>query len=123
MRIKDLVTEATETAASKGWHNNPVHIPESLCLIHSEVSEALEAHRVGLDTTVLRLQCDCYPEPPHYICGCTTYKPEGLPSELADVVIRVAHLCGRLGIDLEKELRIKMDYNKTRSYRHGGKKV
>lgn len=48
-------------------------------------------------------------------------KPEGLGSELADIIIRVCDDAGALGIDLAAELRAKLDYNRTRSHKHGGK--
>jgi hypothetical protein len=38
-------------------------------------------------------------------------------------VIRILDLCGALGIDLEEAMRMKHEYNKTRPYRHGGKKA
>lgn len=50
-------------------------------------------------------------------------KPEGFPSEIADAFIRLADLCGYLNIDIDTEVKLKMAYNETRSYRHGGKKV
>lgn len=34
--------------------------------------------------------------------------------ELADAVIRIADLCGHLGIDLEAAIDLKMAYNETR---------
>jgi NTP pyrophosphatase (non-canonical NTP hydrolase) len=79
----------------KGWHDEPREIGTALALIHSEVSEALEADRKGWE--------------------------ENFREELADVVIRIGDLCGELGIDLEKEIRIKMDYNRQRPYKHGKK--
>jgi NTP pyrophosphatase (non-canonical NTP hydrolase) len=79
-------------------------IPEKLCLIHSEVSEALEDYRNG------NLQADYEGS-----------KPVGFPSELADILIRVFDLAGALGIDLDKAVAEKMSYNQTRSHRHGGK--
>ena len=51
------------------------------------------------------------------------YKPEGFGIEMADVFIRLADLCGLLGIDLDEMLRIKAAYNTKRPYRHGGKTV
>lgn len=51
------------------------------------------------------------------------HKPCGFPSELADVVIRVATLAARMDIDLNTAITEKLLYNRTRSYLHGGKKV
>lgn len=49
-------------------------------------------------------------------------KPEGVAVELADCMIRILDYCGHAGIDIEEAIRIKHEYNKTRPYRHGGKK-
>lgn len=51
------------------------------------------------------------------------FKPEGFSIEVADCIIRLADLCGLLGIDLEKALALKQSYNTKRPYRHGGKAV
>ena len=48
-------------------------------------------------------------------------KPEGVPVELADIVIRVMDLAEEVGIDLEHEVIAKLDFNLTRSRMHGGK--
>ena len=50
-------------------------------------------------------------------------KPEGVASELADTVIRIADMCGALGIDLEAAIVAKVAYNAGRPYRHGGKRL
>lgn len=49
-------------------------------------------------------------------------KPEGIPIELADAIIRILDYCGYAGIDIEAAILQKHEYNKTRPYRHGGKK-
>ena len=46
-------------------------------------------------------------------------KPVGLPTELADVVIRVAHICGHRKIDLTGAIQRKLKFNKTRPHKHG----
>jgi NTP pyrophosphatase (non-canonical NTP hydrolase) len=80
-------------------------VPERLCLIHSEVSEALEAYRDG-DNDLRFTEGG---------------KPEGIPSELADIVIRVADMAAYLGIDLDAAIKAKMAYNATRPHKHGRK--
>lgn len=50
-------------------------------------------------------------------------KPEGVPSELADTVIRILDTAEAYGIDLGFEIERKMRYNETRAFRHGGRLV
>ena len=109
MDIKTLIEESHATAKEKGWWDSPKRkVPELIALIHSEVSEALEAYRIG------EVDTKWYGE---------NGKPEGVVVELADTVIRIADLCGEFGLDLESALTEKMAYNKTRTHRHGNKRV
>jgi NTP pyrophosphatase (non-canonical NTP hydrolase) len=39
--------------------------------------------------------------------------------ELADIAIRLGDLCGGLKIDIETEIKKKMEKNKSRPYKHG----
>ena len=112
MTIETLIVESNQTAKSKGWWDDPDrNIGEILALIHSEVSEALEVYRLkGKDS----LKENWLNE---------KGKPEGFTVELADVVIRIADLCGELGLDLESALTTKLSYNQSRPYRHGNKKA
>ena len=50
-------------------------------------------------------------------------KPEGVPTELADVVIRILDYCGRVGIDMQSIMAQKHAFNLQRPYRHGNKRV
>jgi NTP pyrophosphatase (non-canonical NTP hydrolase) len=110
--IETLIRESNQTAKSKGWWDDPDrNIGEILALIHSEVSEALEVYRLkGKDS----LKENWLHE---------NGKPEGFTVELADVIIRIADLCGELDLDLESALITKLSYNQSRPYRHGNKKA
>lgn len=106
--LNELCDHAHKLAREKGWYDGGErNVPEMLALIHSEVSEMLEAYRVG--DMGLRIG--------------ETGKPEGFEAEAADVVIRIADLCGYLGINLAMAVWRKDAYNATRPHRHGGKKA
>jgi NTP pyrophosphatase (non-canonical NTP hydrolase) len=49
-------------------------------------------------------------------------KPCGIPTELADVVIRIMGFCERYDIQLQSVIEEKLTYNAKRGFRHGGKK-
>jgi len=66
-------------------------VPAALCLIHSELSEALECYRDN--------------------------KPIG--EELADTLIRTLDLAAKLDIDIGTEIENKMKKNKSRPFKHG----
>lgn len=125
MTLRELVDNAHAMSRSKGWYDGDDavrNVPEMLALIHSEVSEALEAYRVYDMDPRTRPCCDLYEHGHRQGCQLVG-KPEGFPSELADVIIRIGDLCGYLGIDLEAAVTEKMAYNATRTHRHGGKRA
>jgi len=112
MTITELVDAAAANAKEKGWHEPVPSVGEAIALMHSELSEALEEARNGMDKDQIYL---INVETP----TGRTEKPEGMPIELADAVIRIADFCGLHGIDLEHAIKLKMAYNLTRPRRHG----
>lgn len=51
-----------------------------------------------------------------------TLKPEGIPSELADIIIRVFDAAVEYNIDIEGAVIDKMIFNLSRPFKHGGKR-
>ena len=112
MTISDLMQESHTTSVAKGWWDNPNrNIGELLALVHSEISEALEAYRIQGESGLKDIW--------HNKDG----KPEGFTVELADTLIRIFDMCAAYELDLEDALKIKLEFNKSRSYRHGNKKA
>lgn len=204
MNIMDMVNNVHENAVNHGWWETERPMAETLSLIISEWSEALEEYRAGRpmvwhackndarnEDVIPCEQCpDCHFK--KYECKAIDPKPEGIAVELIDGVIRIFDLIGAMkvrvrsdvtiatipqqfnksfrskiaaysvpelcfalssatckandtnrecatsalmsavayvviwlgenGVDVEKTLMDKHEYNKNRPYRHGGKK-
>lgn len=103
MTIADLVEDSWQVAEDHGFHSGRTNTRDDtivrLCLIHSEVSEAVqEVKRHGVDS-------------PEVLSD--------LSMELADILIRVGDLCGCLGLNLEGAVKTKMDANRLRPKFYG----
>lgn len=106
--ISELQATVHQNALAAGWWAGSHRtFGDLIALCHSELSEALEEYRDG-----------CQPNHRYESVGG---KPEGIPYELADVIIRILDMAGYYGIDLEGAIAEKLAYNLTRGYRHGGK--
>lgn len=99
-KLRDICYKASFDA---GWHTNletgellDRNKGEMLCLIHSEISEAMEGERKGLMDDHL----------PH----------RSMPEvELADAVIRIMDYAGRFNYDLGGAIMEKLEYNSKRA--------
>lgn len=73
---------------------------EKIALVHSELSEALEANRKNLASDHL----------PHRT---------GVEEEFADAIIRICDLAQRMNISLADVILEKLEFNQTRPFKHG----
>ena len=87
--LKKIQEEVYQNKVDKGW--NITDINKEFCLTYGEVAEAYEAWRK---------------------------KQDDVGEELADVVIYLLGLAEILDIDLEKEIKDKVEKNKHREYKN-----
>ncbi|MDH3585038.1 MAG: hypothetical protein OER86_12570 [Phycisphaerae bacterium] len=102
--LSDLASEIREINEANGWSvlraedwSDRYKVPGILALVHSEISEALEGFRAD--------------------------DRENFLEEMADVLIRVLDCVGGLTADFDSVVRAKLEKNRRRSHRHGGKRV
>lgn len=108
--INELIDACYGQAKQKGFWDVPAGIQptiwgalkraEKIALLHSELSETLEAVRK--------------PQESEKLPGFTLEE-----EELADVAIRLFDYCGGFNIRLADAIKAKMAYNANRPHRHG----
>lgn len=102
--LDELATRIRDVNRANGWNvfkteewGNQYKIPGILALIHSEVSEALEAFRRD--------------------------DGENFTEELADILIRVLDVAGGMTDQFQEVVEAKIQKNSKRGHRYGGKRL
>lgn len=101
--LREFQKKVHQIAISKGWWDNASPIGTRIALMHSELSEALEADRLN--------------NPP----DDKIPKFSGIEAELADTIIRILDTAEADGFDVIGAMIAKAEMNAGRSYKHGGK--
>lgn len=100
---KAVQADCYQNAVEKGWWEEDRGDATCIALMYSELSEALEGSRHGNPPS------DKIPE------------FSSMEEELADTVIRIMDLAGKRGYRISEAILAKMEYNKGRPHKHGGK--
>lgn len=96
MSIIQMMARIHQQNKEMGWWDNPREMGTLLCLVHSEISEAMEGERKNLMDDHL----------PHRSM---------LEVELADAMIRIMDIAASRGLDLAGAIVEKVDYNRKRA--------
>lgn len=130
MTLNALASQVHLWAVGKGFWDGDFdsrNFGEMVALSHSELSEALEAHRNGEPAVWYRHDKSCVHVvlnrlydliPDRDDCTCVP-KVEGWAAEYIDTVIRIVDTLGAAHIDADDVFQRKMAYNEGRPYRHG----
>jgi NTP pyrophosphatase (non-canonical NTP hydrolase) len=107
VRINETAEVIHKNSVAHGFYDEPRTFDRHMMLIVGEATEAHEEFRSGRHFTEI------------YYNAENLHKPEGIPVELADIIIRVLDTAYHLGIDIGAAMKLKHEYNVTRPYKHG----
>ena len=121
MEIRELQRRIHRNAIDKGFWYKPHNFGNDLILIVSELGECIEAHRCG-DFCDMEAYNELMTNETYDFETCfKKYVKDTVQDEVADAFIRILDMCEYYGIDLQKHVELKMEYNAKRERLHGKK--
>lgn len=124
MTINEGIAKSHNTAVEKGFWDKEWNLGEKLMLVTSELGEALEADRTGKYANTQKfnefLATGKYTSE-EYVAAFKENLKDSFEDEMADAIIRLFDLAGKMNIDLEYHIQHKMNFNSTRDKLHGKK--
>ena len=118
--LNDAAKQIHEDNKRKGFWDSERETGTLLMLCVSELSEALEADRKHRFANIKLYEAvDQTERSSHDVFSFESTIKDTFEDELADTVIRILDLCGARGIDIEKHINLKLQYNRSRERMHG----
>lgn len=119
--LNELSQQIYEGNKQRGFNVAKENVGQTLMLVVSELAEALEADRKNkhaeMDAFEFRSEDRKCSE--DFKCDFKELIKDSFEDEIADAIIRLFDLCGGLNIDIERHIKLKLEYNETREYKHG----
>lgn len=119
--LNDAAKQIHEDNKRKGFWDKERNVGEMLMLVTSELGGAMEAHRKGLFVRWEDWE-NGYSKQENIEqkkAGFELHVKDKFEDEIADAVIRLLDMSAGLGIDLERHINAKVEYNKLRERLHG----
>lgn len=120
MNLNELAAEIHAENKLRGFDVSTEPFPQPVMMIVTELSEAVEADMIGKraphdwDWEVGDDETES-----DFIGDFMYDVKDSVEDELADALIRLLDLTAALGIDIDKHVRLKRRYNKSRPWKHG----
>lgn len=120
--INELKERAYKIACEHGWYDVEHSVIHELMLIITELSEAVNADRkmkYAQREMFERESVTPQPHPEKHWCFCfRTFIKDTVEDELADAVIRILSLAGKVGAELQEELFTEEEIRKAAATKH-----
>lgn len=120
-KLNEVSKEVYEANKLKGFDVKKENLGQTLCLIHSEISEALEAIRKNRYANLSYFEIDDkkFSDIVSFESNFKTCIKDSFEDKIADTFIRLIDLVGAFDIDIDRHIELKRRYNSLREFKHG----